>query len=1374
MGVQPVDLQLSISNNADSVETIDDVRWRVVLGIGDQAIEGCLGIPGEPIDLLVVVDNSTSAGTGESGSNLYQSRAYLQGLITQMDQDIYVDPDYEALQPERSRVGVAASRVTITGTTTSLEPLTRDLQKAREAVEALPTGGDTELAKGVRAATDALLRDARSVAQPVMLLVLHDDLALTNATETAIGQANLAGIEVFLLINTQNIQEEQQITSDNAMALVGEDHYFVDPDASTLRQVFVRMTQGNLDLVARDVVVTTSWQGESLVFDDVGEAQTTEADRAVWEVADVAFDDAPEWEYTLTSSQDVTERVQVPAVTEMSYIDCNGSVRTASVDYGLNVAPPDTPTSTPTATSTSQATATFTPSVTPEPTEVAIIETDTPVPSVTATVAPVVTPSPEAEDEDAVILPSPPAEPDVVPPKPPSDGGWLPPAQWPVLRGLPVLAPMLQALPAIGQWLLLLLLLAVLIFLVWLLLKWLRNRRDEPSSLPKGEGTSTGVKIQGEPPTMPDDIPTWIKRLDERRILARASGRDAGDDLVNTVIIGLGPAGEAVLEDAAAVMHERYGEVLPDNVRLLQVDVKPLEEMANGGEFKPPSGLHADQWALLRPNLKEIQDNLRASPDDWPHLDWYVNAAPTYDRANGRLALFYDLKDGPDSSVLWTSLDAALRDLKNPQIRLVGTTFDDVSSGILVDVARLVHLISRSPVDVQFWLVGPLKREWSSRLGQRHRRLRPNEQQMRTLATLRELSRFEHNAPVPFVYVPPNNPHSDLRSSFDAAIVQTAFLFEQADARSSEEDLFATIADGVLALLQPEANRSLKDHLADTRHRVSALVNEDDGEGVVSALGTYTLRVPVAAMRDALSWRMVRDVLFEDTLGILPQEEVDLEIGEYRKLNPLTASPSRPRPLREWRQEITQLVDQYEGRWDTSAFKLEVSQRLNAVLNGEDTTASSFLLRVGALEDALDWMKLLHSVLGRRHAQSSVRMVGELQRALQDEKDWLAEHVYPLCRERMEASRKVLERLREQSTRQWSLDASLEWTEYRQAIRPWRDAPTGSTLDEPLLRLAQRFGWRVAVTETGWQLQLLSPPGEFVWRGQEELEAYAVRQRSEQFLIGLHRLAVPLAGSVTGRASVLERLQAEQVPTWLDKANPHVRYNESRASQLMGEVGMETVLVAPKAPQTEEIEAAIEDLEKSSPSVSETNDRTFVSLLRIVDWLPMSTLRMYDEAAWRGKQVPPALYVWRPEQIAGAVEGEGQLSFEFLRWLAEDEALLRLFTLGLIYGTVTVDVDVWDLPGIEEEVVGKSPCDVLRRLYDDPPQRLKRGRTRRMVLEMMEDRVAEARRALEAKVNYLRQAKREWREKLNRSNDPCAEDLRMYLDGIVEDELELR
>lgn len=345
----------------------------VTIQVGGAVLAECWGAPARPLDVILVYDISSSAGSGP-GSNWERTVDITQAFIDHLTQPVYRN---RTAAGELSRLGMITSQTAITGPVPfSLQDLTEEHALARAAVGSVAPGGDTDVAAGVRMAIDVLSRQPADRAQAIVLM-LHDNVAVDEGTISAAADARARGIHVYLVANSLNIAPDRQITSDLASVLVEPGDLFASPQVADLRRLFVAAAEGDPETAASDVRIAETFSPAGLVevAGVSGPGGRVEGERVLWDIPTVRAGGAEVLSYRLRLRPGAVGPVQITG--GVAYIDCNGFLHTSLTDEPMDVVP--APTAVPEEI----------PMVTPTPTPSYL-----PPPGPTAAPAPLVTPMP--------------------------------------------------------------------------------------------------------------------------------------------------------------------------------------------------------------------------------------------------------------------------------------------------------------------------------------------------------------------------------------------------------------------------------------------------------------------------------------------------------------------------------------------------------------------------------------------------------------------------------------------------------------------------------------------------------------------------------------------------------------------------------------------------------------------------------------------------------------------------------------------------------------------------------------------------------------------------------------------------------------------
>lgn len=821
------------------------------------------------------------------------------------------------------------------------------------------------------------------------------------------------------------------------------------------------------------------------------------------------------------------------------------------------------------------------------------------------------------------------------------------------------------------------------------LLFWSRKPQSDPTP------TSSQPPARRQPPPLPDKTPLWLSRLTNQDVLLPPAPPTDVEELVPTVIIGLGPVGREVLDQMAQALQARYGQQRPVPIRLLQIDVQPKKK---GGErLVRPRHLNPDEWVLLEPDLDEIKRMLQRDRDKRPHLRWYDPDLAS-GRMHARMAVFYDLLNGARNSLLWQSLERTALKLIQPRLRLVGSTFDD-TSGMLIDIARLMQIITRQDKNVEMWLSGPVGQDWGTELLNDRRKIRASDQVVRNLATLRELERFQRNARTPFHYVHATHEQSQLHSESRFAVVQTLYLFVPPDNTSAVTDHLATITDALLSTMHQSAQQAFSQHLTGSQQKAGELVNQK-GLGVVCSLGAYAVRIPLVPLSEALSWRIVQDILFEQELGLLPTLAL-LPDGQYEEIDEEASISVDGNQEREF---ATQLAEGYSGRLDHPEFFHALSRYVAQSLNGEASGSSEQFAkqRMGGLLKSERWLKALQSVVRSRDGgRTAAARIDTLLTQLENWQTFLREQVKPVVRSRYAEAHSQLEMLHQQRGRYWTLTDELDLSVYKKHLRP-----TPKQTQE-LQRIMRRFGWHVTYRDdtSEWFVQLLAPAPHFVWDETTYLPDLVVERQTDAFLNRLYTLAYLLARHKTEGETPLAVAQGLEIRFWLDKALPRLPITRAEASESRS-FAEKYILVAPESVQATAIQQRLrEHSQRQDLELCSTQDQTAVTLLTLRDHVPLSNYDGYDEDAWMNNVVDSSLYVWHGERVATEREVTGdRINAQLVGWIEQNQPLLDSVGKAYLIGLLRHNKDQtrWQLPGLGDWP-GAGLGQAIENLMGDDP-----------------------------------------------------------------------
>lgn len=316
-----------------------------------QKLPDCFGTPARPIDAVVLLDTSPSAGRPAPGSNLNRSQQILRSLWAQMNQQVYSSVHSSAHNSRLAIVTVDAGVTTADEVNVRL-PFTDTTTAIEAAIEGLSNGADSGFDKGIKQAAELLTRQGRSDATPVLILLLHDNFfARQDAVKTQAADAGRRA-QVFVIGNWLNIREEERLIEADARTLAGgkADHVFLNPTAADLRRLFVIASGSDENITSRDLQII-----EEIVpadqYDLVGleSGGRLDGNRLIWVVEVLRADRPIQLSYRLRARP--TGAQALSAVTTVSWLDCNGFPQTRKLTAAVPVSLPPSPTQSPPAVS---------------------------------------------------------------------------------------------------------------------------------------------------------------------------------------------------------------------------------------------------------------------------------------------------------------------------------------------------------------------------------------------------------------------------------------------------------------------------------------------------------------------------------------------------------------------------------------------------------------------------------------------------------------------------------------------------------------------------------------------------------------------------------------------------------------------------------------------------------------------------------------------------------------------------------------------------------------------------------------------------------------------------------------------------------------
>lgn len=806
----------------------------------------------------------------------------------------------------------------------------------------------------------------------------------------------------------------------------------------------------------------------------------------------------------------------------------------------------------------------------------------------------------------------------------------------------------------------------------------------------------------------PNAPPAWLDPFDRNDPLAATLKPPQPPQWRDTLIIGAGELGGMVVALVARELQRQFGGT-PEhlrNVRVLHIDVQPSGSRAGTGT---PLDLSDTQIIRLNPRFEEVDALLRQKPAECLHWSWWQgNQADDYGRAGGRMALFFDLRSGTDSSAVWQRIRQSLNGLHNPAIWVVSASFDHFGSGMAADLVQIARLISDGAgalgMPPSLMLALPIPK---------HGRLN-NEEVARSVATLREIERLTQIADHQILYNPWVRQEALDRWLVQTAALERVFLIDAARSQSPDtfdlstlppqEGIAMVMADSLLAMLEPDLYRELQQHHQNMNAGLGHLAQSD--QPVVGSLGCVSLYLPVAPLWTALEHRAIHDLLFDAQIGLVPQGFFDQQAA-WQSDPPATAfhraglerADALLRSLGVDPQGLLSLTEQQAVRL-RARFLHNLSLLIDRCLNGEGTS-SIFERRSGGLLLAHACAKALLQRLSRNQ-MADIKYCATLTHSLQNELErWLTRLIGardgstpdgqpPLVETTLAAylaQREQLRSLNGSRIRHSLLDARLDLPYYDDCLR--KPAPGLSEASLPLARVLRRIGWWCQPPEQGgWRLRLIIlPPGYESDRPERFRDAAYDLSDLHGALQHMHLLLQRFQDRLISQIDVSSQLKGANLASWARTAGPRLQYKEAEAAQIVGPQvegrRQEWFVIAPEQ-YVQDIRAALLPVAGSGrlhdPVSSASPFRCTV--LRVDYPIPLRTSSAYDQEAQDDYHdyAATSLHILPAEQRAVWLEGQRPLSDRRVRLLAstvqlldgEDPDLLGLLGQCWMYGLLRI------------------------------------------------------------------------------------------------------
>lgn len=389
-----------------------------------------------------------------------------------------------------------------------------------------------------------------------------------------------------------------------------------------------------------------------------------------------------------------------------------------------------------------------------------------------------------------------------------------------------------------------------------------------------------------------------------------------------TIVIGLGGTGQWVLTFLKKELLEIGGGAMPSGVKLLSFDTtsqttaktgqvgrRDKEESVKAGSVQLVEG---KEFIPIGGNVSQLVTEIAAGKHS--HLQWYpaksflsklppaafnTKEGSGQIRHMGRLSVFRDLSALQKSEII-SRLRAAIQDVQKMvsrdsqlEIVVVGSLAGGTGAGMLIDMAILTReqasrLVANNYVVRGFFV---LPRAFtSSGIGEGRDML------ARSFATWRELDRFmivgERYGVRQINY---HEQNKDLRIEINRRAFDVSYMVDPArqsvnslDGTKSEEGLFPAIAQIISLIMDDKAGKAYTEFVTTN---LAGKLAQLPRHPYHSAIGSYTIKVPVYYAQEKFSHQLALDVLKEFLAPELNDKRRVYRVSEIRNQEPTSPQP---------------------------------------------------------------------------------------------------------------------------------------------------------------------------------------------------------------------------------------------------------------------------------------------------------------------------------------------------------------------------------------------------------------------------------------------------------------------------------------------------
>lgn len=296
--------------------------------------DGCYGIPQKPVDAMLVFDSSSSAGTGPD-SNWAVTLSLTEILLNHQARPIYRQSVGEA--PQYGKMGLITSQTGTLGPEPFLQQdLTGDFNLLRATLPTLIPTGDTDIAAGIDLAVERLLAQQQPDRAQIIVLMLHDNVAIEEQMISAVQQAESSGISVYIVANSKNLLSEKKLTLEIASRVVSSDHIYLDPALDQVLALFLQASEANKSASAGSIIVWENFLDPTLLNVTAADGPNAriETERITWQISTLPVNEVHPLGYDFRPTSTATSQ-NLQTETIVAWLDCNGYPQTVNLTDGF-------------------------------------------------------------------------------------------------------------------------------------------------------------------------------------------------------------------------------------------------------------------------------------------------------------------------------------------------------------------------------------------------------------------------------------------------------------------------------------------------------------------------------------------------------------------------------------------------------------------------------------------------------------------------------------------------------------------------------------------------------------------------------------------------------------------------------------------------------------------------------------------------------------------------------------------------------------------------------------------------------------------------------------------------------------------------------